>query len=281
MKEFRNQAFENERALYGSVDICVTDCRFEGEADGESALKECRNVCVSGCFFDLRYPFWHDEGLVVRDSELSKNCRAPFWYSHAIKIENAKLHGVKALRECSDVAISGCDIVSTEFGWSVDKVRMTDSKAVGEYFMMRSSGLEFSGVELLGKYSFQYITDAVFENCVFNTKDAFWHAKNVVVRNSVVSGEYLAWYAEDITFENCKISGTQPFCYCRGLKLVNCEMIGADFSFEKSEVEATITTPVISIKNPKSGYITLPSADEIIIDEPTTCIITETSKVLA
>ena len=86
MKEFRNQAFENERALYGSVDICVTDCRFEGEADGESALKECRNVCVSGCFFDLRYPFWHDEGLVVRDSELSKNCRAPFWYSRAIKI---------------------------------------------------------------------------------------------------------------------------------------------------------------------------------------------------
>lgn len=280
MKEIRNQVFDSERALYGSVGLSVVDCRFEGEADGESALKESRDVSVSGCFFDLRYPFWHDEGLAVLNSELSENCRAPFWYSRGIKIENSKLHGVKALRECGEVEISGCDIVSTEFGWSVDGIRMTDTTAVGEYFMMRSSGLQFSGVELSGKYSFQYVTDAVFEGCVFNTKDAFWHAKNVTVRNSVVNGEYLAWYAENITFENCKISGTQPFCYCRGLKLISCEMTGADFSFEKSEVEATLTTPIISIKNPRSGYITLPSAEEIIIDEPTTCIITETEKAL-
>ena len=281
MKEIRNQVFDNERALYASADVAVVDCRFEGEADGESALKESRNVSVSGCFFDLRYPFWHDAGLTVSNSELSNNCRAPFWYSEGIKIENSTIHGVKALRECRDVEILGCDIVSTEFGWSVDGILMKDSRVEGEYFMMRSSELEFSGVELSGKYSFQYIVDSVFENCVFNTKDAFWHAKNVVVRNSVVNGEYLAWYAENITFENCKISGTQPFCYCRGLKLVNCEMTGADFSFEKSEVEATLTTPVISIKNPKSGYITLPFADEIIIDEPTACVITELEKAFA
>ena len=279
MKEIKNQIFDSERALYESEDVYVTDCRFEGEADGESALKESRNVGVLGCYFDLRYPFWHDTVLSVKDSEFTENCRAPFWYSSEITIENSKLHGTKALRECSNVKISECDIASAEFGWSVDGVRMADTRAEGEYFMMRSSGLEFSSVELFGKYSFQYITDAVFENCIFNTKDAFWHAKGVTVRNSVVNGEYLAWYAEDITFENCKISGTQPFCYCRGLKLINCEMNGADFSFEKSDVEATLTSPVISIKNPKSGFIKLPYAEEIIIDsEKSDCVITETDK---
>jgi len=43
---------------------------------------------------------------------------------------------------------------------------------------------------------------------------------------------------------------------------------GADFAFEKSEVEAVITSSVISIKNPLSGTISVVSAGEVIIDEP-------------
>lgn len=65
---------------------------------------------------------------------------------------------------------------------------MKDCTAQSEYFMMRSDHLTFRNVRLKGKYSFQYITDSVFENCTFDTKDAFWHAKNVTVRNSVVKG---------------------------------------------------------------------------------------------
>ena len=134
--------------------------------------------------------------------------------------------------------------------------------------MMRSSHLAFKNFKLQGKYSFQYITDSYFENCVFDTKDALWHAKNVVVKNCTVKGEYLAWYAENITFENCKIIGTQPLCYCKGLKLINCEMIDTDLSFEKSEVEATLTHPIISIKNPLSGHIEVPAVGELIMDDP-------------
>ena len=44
-------------------------------------------------------------------------------------------------------------------------------------------------------------------------------------------------------------------------------MVDADFAFEKSEVEADITTPVISIKNPASGYVSVPAVDEIIYDD--------------
>ena len=88
------------------------------------------------------------------------------------------------------------------------------------------------------------------------------------MRNCEVRGEYLAWYAENITFENCKISGTQPLCYCKNLKLIHCEMLDADLCFEKSEVEATLTTPVISIKNPAAGCIKVPAVGEIIQDDP-------------
>lgn len=266
MKEILNQTFDMERALYGSKDILVRGCAFDGPADGESAFKECTDVQADHCFFNLRYPFWHNHGLKIHDSEMTELCRAALWYSDKIEITDTKLHGIKALRECRDVKMRGCDILSPEFGWSVQGIEMADCTAESEYFMMRSDNLHFDNVRMKGKYSFQYISDSVFENCVFDTKDAFWHGKNIVIRNSVVKGEYLAWYAEDITFENCKIIGTQPLCYCKNLKLVNCEMIDTDLAFERSEVEATITTPVLSVKNPLSGHIVLPEVGEVIRD---------------
>ena len=267
-KPIENKTFDMERALYGSEGIVLRNCSFDGPADGESALKESRDIIVLDSFFNLRYPFWHDTALKISGSELTALCRAALWYSSQIEIIDTKLHGIKALRECSDVKIQGCDIISPEFGWSVHHINMKDCTVQGEYFMMRSDGLSFENVRLDGKYSFQYIADSVFENCVFNTKDAFWHAKNVIVRNSMVRGEYLAWYCENVTFENCKISGTQPLCYCKGLKLINCELLEADLCFEKSEVEADICSPVVSIKNPLSGHITVPSVGELIQDDP-------------
>ena len=263
-----HQTFDEERALYGSHDLLVRDCSFDGPADGESAFKEGSQIQVERCFFNLRYPFWHDHGLKINGSEMTELCRAALWYSDHIEITGTKMHGIKALRECSEVKLRGCDIISPEFGWSVHGVEMEDCTAESEYFMMRSTGLRFQNVRMKGKYSFQYIEDAVFDHCTFDTKDAFWHAKNVIVRNSVVKGEYLAWYCENVTFENCKIIGTQPLCYCKGLKLVNCEMIDTDLAFERSDVEAAITTPVMSIKNPLSGRIAVPAVGEIIRDIP-------------
>ncbi len=270
-KTFKNQIFDEERALYGSDGVTVESCQFDGPADGESALKESRNIKVADSFFNLRYPFWHDENLEITGSELSENCRAALWYTQNVFIADTRLHGIKALRECSDIRMENCDIISPEFGWSVSDLVMKDTAAESEYFMMRSQRLDFDHVSMKGKYSFQYITDSVFENCHFDTKDAFWHAKNVSIRNSVIKGEYLAWYCENVTFENCTIIGTQPLCYCKNLKLIQCRMIDADLAFEKSEVEATILSNMISIKNPKSGTISVPDVGEIIMDDENAC----------
>lgn len=267
MKTITGENFDRERALYGSDGLILRHCSFDGPADGESALKESKNVVAEECFFNLRYPFWHDDNMKIAGSEMTELCRAALWYSRNIEITDTRLHGIKALRECSRIKMHGCDIISPEFGWSVHQMEMEDSTVESEYFMMRSDFLTFRNVTLKGKYSFQYIENSVFENCNFDTKDAFWHAKNIVVRDSVVKGEYLAWYCENVTFENCKIIGTQPLCYCKGLKLADCEMVDTDLCFEKSEVEATIKTSVDSINNPLSGHIYVPCAGEIIRDD--------------
>lgn len=266
MINFFDRKFDEERALYESHGIILQNCVFDGPADGESALKESTDITVKNCRFNLRYPFWHDNELEIDDCEMTENCRAAIWYSSNVRIANTKLHGIKALRECSKVKINNCSIISPEFGWSVNGITMINSSVQSEYFIMRSQNIFFHNVRFKGKYSFQYIENAFFENCVFDTKDAFWHGKNITVRNSVVNGEYLAWYSESLTLENCIIAGTQPFCYCHDLRIINCEMNGTDLCFEKSEVKAEITTHVDSIKNPLSGIIYAPSVGEIIID---------------
>ncbi len=268
MNTIHTQTFDEERALYASKDIHVINCRFEGPNDGESAFKECRNIQAENCYFDLRYPFWHDQHIKINNCQMTERCRAALWYSSDIEISNSQLNGIKALRECQRVLVNHSSIISPEFGWFTKTIHMNECSVEGEYFMMLSDHLQFNDVTLKGKYSFQYITDSIFENCTFDTKDAFWHAKNILVKNSTIKGEYLAWYSENITFENCKIIGTQPLCYCKGLKLINCEMTDTDLSFEKSEVEATLTAPILSIKNPLSGFIQVSAVHELIMDDP-------------
>ena len=259
---------DEERALYGSKDLELKNCAFDGPADGESAIKECSNIKAENIFFNLRYPCWHVHGITIKDSEMTDKCRAALWYSDHIEINNTKMHGIKALRECSDVTIRNSDIISPEFGWSVNGLHIDSSRAESEYFMMRSSELTFENVSFKGKYSFQYVKNAEIKNCRFDTKDAFWHSENITVRDSIINGEYRAWYSKNLKLINCTITGTQPFCYCDGLVLENCIMNDTDLCFERSDVNATVHSDVISIKNPLSGTICVRSVGEIIRDIP-------------
>lgn len=72
MQCIADKTFDQERALYGSRGLQVKRCAFDGPADGESAFKECRDIEVERSFFNLRYPFWHDHNLTIRDSEMTE-----------------------------------------------------------------------------------------------------------------------------------------------------------------------------------------------------------------
>ena len=145
---------------------------------------------------------------------------------------------------------------------------MTDSDIESEYLFFDSRDVKLERVKMKGKYSFQYMKNLEITDSVLDTKDAFGHSENVTVRNSVVKGEYLAWFSDGLTLIDCKIIGTQPLCYCKNLKLINCTMEDTDLAFEYSDVEADVRGHVISVKNPKSGIISVDSVGEIIKESP-------------
>lgn len=270
MKErvwIQDQRFGEERALYHSVGLGIRDCRFEGEEDGESALKESRDVLAESCYFDLRYPFWHTEGVVLRDSEMTERCRAAFWYDRNTVVENSRLHGVKAFRECRGVSLISCEINSPEFGWRSSKVNVKNCSLSGEYAFFEARDLEISGLDFKGKYSFQYVKNMVIRDSRLATKDAFWHAEGVTAINCEISGEYLGWYSKNLTLIGCHISGTQPLCYCRGLRLIDCTTDGCDLAFEYSTVKASVKGRIDSVKNPRRGRIRLDEVGKIIRED--------------
>lgn len=259
-----NKRYGSERALYGIENTVVENCRFEGEEDGESALKESRAITVKNCFFDLRYPLWHGEGLKLENCEMTENCRAALWYDKDAIISDSKLNGIKALRECKNVSIKNCEIHSLEFGWKSSGLGLKDVTLDSEYAFLESRNVFMDKLNFNGKYSFQYVKNVIIKNSVLNTKDAFWHAKNVTAENCVLDGEYIGWYSEGLTLLRCHIKGTQPFCYCKNLKLVDCTMENCDLAFEYSDVDAEVKGVITSVKNPRKGRIIADEIGEII-----------------
>lgn len=264
LRLIQNRTFGEERALYNIANTFVENCRFEGEEDGESFLKECRNISVKNCYMDLRYPMWHVRGLTLSGCEMTKNCRAALWYDRNVHIENCTMNGIKAVRECRNVTLLNVRADSPEFGWKCTNVAVRDSKVQSEYAFLECKKLAVDGLDFEGKYSFQYTRDVTVKNSRLKTKDAFWHAKNATVTDCVLESEYLGWYSDGLTLVRCTITGTQPLCYCKNLTLIDCTMEGCDLAFEYSEVNATILGTVRSVKNPLRGVIVADGYGEII-----------------
>ncbi|MDE5779204.1 MAG: DUF3737 family protein [Lachnospiraceae bacterium] len=263
-----NRQFDEERALYFLQGCDIRSCIFAGPADGESALKESRDVTLTDCDFSLRYPLWHVKGFQMTQSRMDENTRAAIWYAEHGMVTDSILNGIKAVRECHDIRLEGCRIVSPEFGWKSSGIVMKNTEIESEYIFMDSRDVKLENVTMKGKYSFQYMENLEITDSVLDTKDAFWHSKNVTVRNSVVKGEYLAWFSEGLTLIDCEIIGTQPLCYCSNLTLINCTMKETDLAFEYSDVEADVKGHILSVKNPKSGRIVADSVGEIIHENP-------------
>lgn len=127
MEIIKIKQFDEERALYNSKNVTIDHCLFAGIRDGESVLKESRNIEVFDSSFSLRYPLWHVDTFVLKDSSLDEKTRAAIWYSKFGAIDHTKIFGIKAIRECQNIQIRNCQIQSNEFGWKSKDIELIDS----------------------------------------------------------------------------------------------------------------------------------------------------------
>ncbi len=80
-KIITERQFDEERALYHLQNSWVSKCNFAGPADGESVLKEARNIAVEKCSFFFFFPLWHVKSFSLADSAMDELTRAAIWYA--------------------------------------------------------------------------------------------------------------------------------------------------------------------------------------------------------
>ena len=267
MKTISNQEFGGERPLFAEQDLRLENVTIHA---GESALKECRNIEAVGCRFEGKYPFWHNDGFVVRNCLFTEGGRAALWYSRNVAMSDTRVEAPKMFRDMEGIRLERVELPNAqETLWHCRNVELKEVQTdKADYLFMHSEHIRIENYRQQGNYSFQYCRDVVIRNAEIHSKDAFWNTEDVTVFDSTLDGEYLGWHSHRLRLVNCHISGTQPLCYAHDLVLENCTFdADADLAFEYSSVQATIRGAVTSVKNPRTGSILADSYGEIILDE--------------
>lgn len=251
--------------MFGGHDLAIYYSTF---ADGESPLKESRDIELYHSLFKWKYPLWYSKNIVLEDCTLFEMARAGIWYTENISLTNCTIEAPKAFRRTADIALTNVTMPNAgETLWNCDRVKMRDVTAKGDYFAMNSSNIAIDGFNLVGNYSFDGCRNVEIHNAKMLSKDAFWNCENVTVYDSFISGEYLGWNAKNVTFINCTIESLQGMCYMENIVLKDCRLLNTNLAFEYSTVNAVVQSEIVSVKNPCSGRIEAERIGEIIFDD--------------
>lgn len=265
MQTINNHYFEGERILYGLEDAELNGITF---GDGESPLKEAKNIKLKDSIFKWKYPLWYDENVEVENTTFETMSRSGIWYTKNISIKNSALQAPKLFRRAEGITLDNVHFSDAEETmWTCKDIKITNTQINGDYFGKDSENIYLDNVSIIGNYCFDGAKNIEVHNSTFVSKDAFWNCDNVTIYDSTIDGEYLAWNTKNIKFINCKIESDQGLNYIDHLEMKNTSLIHTDLAFEYvSNVDAEITTMIDSVKNPISGKISAPEIGKLIMD---------------
>lgn len=265
MREIKQEYLIGERALFRAKDLEIYDTIF---AEGESPLKESRQIKLCSSMFKWKYPLWYSKQILLEDCTLFDMARAGIWYTDDITVRNSVIEAPKNFRRASNIVLENVTFSNAEETlWSCNGVKIKGGSAKGDYFAMNSENIEISDFTLFGNYSFDGVKNMEIRNAKLLSKDAFWNSENVTVYDSFISGEYLGWNAKNLTLINCKIESLQGLCYVENLVMKNCELLNTTLAFEYSSVDAQINGKIDSVLNPNCGTIKADYIGELIIEK--------------
>ena len=264
MEQYDQKIFTGERALFSSDGLEIRDSIFE---DGESPLKESRNITLDGCMFKWKYPLWYCTDITARKCTWFEMARAGVWYSDRVTAEDCAIEAPKNFRRCRELVLRRVSFPNAaETLWNCTGVVLDGVTAKGDYFAMNSRDMTVDGLTLYGNYSFDGAENVVIRSSRLLSKDAFWNSRNVTVYDSFISGEYLGWNAHNLTLVNCTVESLQGMCYADGLVMRNCRLLNTTLAFEYSTVQAELNGRAESIKNPAGGSIAADEIGELILE---------------
>ena len=100
MELIKDTHYEGERPLFATHNLHLENVTIH---TGESALKECSNIEAINCRFEGKYPFWHNDGFVVKNCLFTEGARAALWYSNNLQMTDTLVEAPKMFREMDGI----------------------------------------------------------------------------------------------------------------------------------------------------------------------------------
>ena len=146
MKRIVSKNLTGERALFKCRDTHISDSSF---FDGESPLKESKNILVERCTFSWKYPLWYSSSINVFNSRFTAEARAGIWYTSSIVVKDVIYEAVKGFRKCNNLILENVtfnDKDVTETLWNCHSVTIKNVKIGGPYFGMGCSSVKIDNL---------------------------------------------------------------------------------------------------------------------------------------
>ena len=265
MQEIKEQRLTGERALFRSKDLSIEYSIF---ADGESPLKESRDISLKNSSFQWKYPLWYCRNITVQDCDFAEMARAGIWYTDNITVADTLYEAPKGFRRVKGLTLRNVDLPHAEETlWHCSDVTLENVVAKGDYFAMNCDHMKLDQFRLVGNYCFDGCHDVEVHHAKMLSKDAFWNCENIMVYDSYICGEYLGWNSRNVTFVNCVIESLQGMCYMDNVVMKNCRLLNTTLAFEYSTADVETAGRIESVKNPSAGVIRAGEIGELILNE--------------
>ena len=146
MKEIIRGYYKGERPLFHEHDLKIVDTIFD---EGESPLKESRDIELYGSMFKWKYPLWYSNNIKADNCTWFEMGRSGVWYTNHISVKNSLIEAPKNFRRCTDVTLENVSMPNAaETFWSCDGVVLNSVTAKGDYFGMNSSNVKADNLTL-------------------------------------------------------------------------------------------------------------------------------------
>src|SRR5574344_393163 len=164
-----NQTYDEERALYNIKDTEVLNCTFKGPQDGESVLKECRNILVNNCIITSPEFGWKCSEIKISNSEI--NSEYFLFETDNVEIENLKMHGKYSFQYMTNLHITDSNLDTKDAFWHSKNVLVENSTVKGEYLGWFSENLTLVNCKIIGTQPLCYCKNLKLINCEMEDAD--------------------------------------------------------------------------------------------------------------
>ena len=132
VKKIQNGYYTGERPLFHGEHLEIGDTIF---GEGESPLKESRDITLKNSMFQWKYPLWYSKNVVAQDCTWAEMARAGVWYTDRFLILNwqaiilnCTIESLQGMCYIDNLVIKNCKLLNTTlaFEYSTIDVEITD-----------------------------------------------------------------------------------------------------------------------------------------------------------